>query len=188
MGVRVDSRVYDVRLPLPDDLVGSYHTVMTDPPYTLNGVTLFAFRAAQLLTRDGGDLLLSYADPSPDELRRVEEQLNRQGWVTVDLWPGFNQYEGSAIHAHQSTLRHLRHVAGVSPENNRDLCYSPLYTGDLRPPGGEYCCTVCQTAVDVGPGRAYRTIADLKKSGCPKCGNVSFRRYGGGGGAGSLDT
>jgi len=179
-GVRVDARLYDARTPLPADLAGSCHTVMTDPPYTPNGIVLFALRAAQLLSRDGGDLLLSYADPPPDDLLRVEEQLNRQGWVTVDLWPGFNRYEGSAIHAHQSTLRHLYRAGGVSPENAVDLCYSPLYTGDVRAPGGQYRCVLCQTAIDVGPGHEHLTVADLKRSGCPECGGSSFRRYGGG--------
>lgn len=188
IGIQVDSRVYDVRDPLPDELAGSCQTVMTDPPYTPNGITLFAFRAAQLLAREGGDLLLSYAEPPPDDLRYVEKQLNRQGWVTVDLWPGFNRYEGTAVHAHQSTLRHLRHVAGVSPENEDDLCYSPLYTADLRAPGGRYRCALCQTATDVGPGREYSTIADLKRSGCPECGSSTFRRYGGHNGGTSSDT
>ena len=173
LGIRIDARRYDARSPLPDDLVGSCQTVLTDPPYTHNGIKLFAFRAAQLLGPEGGDLFLSYAEPAPDELLRLEEQLNRQGWVTVDLWPRFNRYEGSAVHAHQSTLRHLRCAARLPREKEADLCYSSLYTGDVRSPGGRYYCVLCESPVDVGPDQEYPTIADLKRSGCPECGGGS---------------
>ncbi len=176
--IPLEAQVYDVRNPLPEPVERTCGTVVTDPPYTVNGISLFAFRAAQLIGNDGGDLVLSYADPAPDDLHAIERELNRQGWCTVDLRPGFNRYEGSAVHGHQSTLRQLLRTTALSPEKQSGLCYSPLYTGELRPAGGEYRCSLCETAVSVGPQEEYRTIADLKKSGCPECGGTTFRRYG----------
>ncbi len=178
LGIPLEAIRYDVRDPVPERFIGSCDTVITDPPYTVNGMTLFAFRAAQLIRDEGGDLMLSYADPAPRDLREIERELNRQGWGTVDLRPGFNRYEGSAIHGQQSTLRHLQRTEPLSPENAAGLCYSSMYTGDLRPPGGEYRCTICETSILVGPGEEYNTIADLKRSGCPECGGTTFRRYG----------
>ncbi|HPA47479.1 MAG TPA: bis-aminopropyl spermidine synthase family protein [bacterium] len=178
VGTEMELHVYDARNPLPQAVVGSCQTVFTDPPYTVNGITLFCHRAAQLSAREGGDLMLSYADPAPDDLLQIEGNLNRQGWITADLRPGFNRYEGSSIHAHQSNLRHVRRGAGVPHEKETDLCYSSFYTGDIRRPGGRYTCALCETAIEVGPDREYETIADLKKSGCPECGGDTFRKYG----------
>jgi len=177
-GTEIDLHIYDARNSLPEETFGSCRTVFTDPPYTVNGITLFCCRAAQLLGKEGGDLMLSYADPAPDDLLQIEGNLNRQGWITVDLRPGFNRYEGSSIHAHQSNLRHLRRRTGVPHEKEMDLCYSSLYTGEIRRPGGRYTCALCETAIEVGPDREYETIADLKKNGCPECGGNTFRKYG----------
>ncbi|MDX9753644.1 MAG: hypothetical protein RBU29_06760, partial [bacterium] len=65
-----------------------------------------------------------------------------------------------------------------APENSFSLRYTPLYTGDMRTPGGRYQCTVCGTIHHTGPDQEYKTIHELKEAGCFECGNSSFHRLG----------
>ena len=40
-GTEIDLHIYDARNSLPEEIFGSCRTVFTDPPYTVNGITLF---------------------------------------------------------------------------------------------------------------------------------------------------
>lgn len=181
LGMSVETCQLDVREPLPERYKGQFRAAVTDPPYTLDGITLFSWRCAELLTNAGGDLLLCYAPLDPETQHRIQGQLFRQGWILEGIYRDATTYIGSSIHAHRSDLYHLRLVEesrGCAPEIVSAACYSTVYTGQLREPGGIYRCGECGSEITVGPHGIVTTIAELKRIGCPQCGSERFLRYG----------
>lgn len=176
-GGSIDTIEYDVRHELPETIRHSFRVALTDPAYTENGITLFAYRCLEAVT-DNGSLFLSMPIPSPNILRNIQLNILQQGWSIEEIWPRFNEYHGASIHAHVSSLFICNKEKDVAPENSFALRYTSLYTGDMRTPGGEYECTMCGTICKVGPLEEFKTIQDLKKEGCLECQNHSFNRIG----------
>ena len=168
---------YDVRNEFPDELKGKFKAVLTDPAYTENAITAFSYRCYSSLGQ-GGNLLLSMPIPDAETLLAIERNLIETGWSIQDIRPQFNEYEGASIHAHQSSLFICEKVFSLPPEKSPDLRYTPFYTGDVRPPGGTYICTSCSMEFQIGCERKHVTIKELKRAGCPECGNQTFRRAG----------
>ncbi len=166
---------YDVREPLPTELHDRFDAALTDPSYTLNGITTFAHRC-NVAVKTGASLLLSMPFPSGSELNPIQSNLLDMGWVINEIHPNFNHYHGASIHANQSSLLVVEKVLSPTPEKSSRLRYTPFYTGEVRPPGGIYACTACDTRYAVGPEHKYLTIKDLKKAGCAECENGSFRK------------
>lgn len=175
----VQVQVLDVRDEWPAEWKETFAVALTDPAYTENAITVFAYRCHYALTL-GGTLLLSMPLPDSPTLAGIESNLLGMGWAIRGILPRFNEYEGASIHAHQSSLLICEKVFNLPPEKSFSLRYTPFYTGDIHPPGGWYACTACETAVPVGPDEEFTTIQALKKAGCPECGNTAFRRQSGG--------
>ncbi|MFB3789362.1 MAG: bis-aminopropyl spermidine synthase family protein [bacterium] len=175
----VQTQVLDVRDEWPAEWKDAFAVALTDPAYTENAITAFAYRCHYALAL-GGTLLLSMPLPDSPTLAGIESNLLGMGWAVRGILLRFNEYAGASIHAHQSSLLICEKVFNPPPEKSFSLRYTPFYTGDIRPPGGWYVCTACATAVPVGPGEEFTTIQTLKKAGCPACGNTSFQRQAGG--------
>jgi hypothetical protein len=109
-------------------------------------------------------------------LKNIYLNLLEQNWVLHEIYPQFNKYLGASIHAHTSSLFFYQKLGDPSPEKIDFLRYTPFYTGDIRDPGSKYACIACETCIEIGPGKEYLTIQDLKKDGCFECGCNSFRR------------
>lgn len=171
----IEGRLYDAREPLPAELHGEFGVTVTDPPYTLNGVSAFAHRCAQAASAQGV-MLLSMPMPDANSLSQIQRNLLEMGWVLRGVEPHFNEYEGASIHAHTSTLLYFEKSSFSSPEIEGNLRYTDFYTGERRPPSGVYECTACGTLYDVGPEKEYTTVHELKSSGCHECENDRFRR------------
>lgn len=181
LDIPVETHVYDVREPLPSPLKDRFTAAVTDPPYTPDGITLFAWRCAEALLPDGGDLLLAYAPPDPLAQHVIQGNLHAEGWIQSGVYRDAAEYIGASVHAHRSDLYHLTHPGhgiGSAPEIVDSVCYSTLYTGELGEPGGVYRCARCGAETAVGPGKVHITVADLKREGCPECGAARFQRYG----------
>lgn len=155
---------HDLRSPL--DLEGPYDTVQTDPPYTVEGATLFLERAAALL-RPGADVFLSLGVRRPAETVRLQEVLSELGLAVRAMTPGFNDYVGAGVLGGTSALWQL--VVAAPPDQPTDA----VYTGAGRD-RRKYACTTCATVQTVGEGRRWRTAAELKQAGCPRCGGRTF--------------
>ena len=166
---------YDVREPLPTEFHDRFDAALTDPSYTLNGITTFAHRCNLAIKKDAS-LLLSMPLPASSELIHIQSNLLEMGWVIREIHQNFNKYHGASIHANQSTLLLVEKVLSTPPDKTSGLRYTPFYTGEVRPPGGVYACTACNTRHKVGPQDKYLTIKDLKKVGCEECDNDSFRK------------
>jgi len=170
-------REYDVRnefsFPEPEPFL----VALTDPPYTVNAITTFAYRCRQAM-QAGGTLFLSMPLPDTETLGEIERNLIGMGWSLREIYPQWNEYIGASIHAHHSSLFVCEKLLREPPENSFQLRYTPFYTADLRKPGAAYQCTLCETVVAVGPGQEFETIQELKQAGCAECGNTHFRRQG----------
>jgi predicted methyltransferase len=123
---------HDVREPLPRSLRGRFDTVVTDPPYTVGGATLFLSRAAEALAGPGGDVFFSFGSRRPGAAFRVQQAISEMGFAIVRLLRDFNEYAGAGVLAGTSSLYHLSAGASLRPLVT-GAYEGPLYTSDAEP-------------------------------------------------------
>lgn len=113
LSVEVTCRFADLRLGLPPDLAGAVDIVFTDPPYTPEGVRLFAWRGCQALRRDDHSRLLlcyGHAERQPALGLKVQAALHSLHLLIEEVRPGFNRYEGAPAIGSASALYVTRPV------------------------------------------------------------------------------
>lgn len=106
--------LHDVREPLPAELRGGFDTVVTDPPYTPAGATLFLSRAVEALSGPGGDVFLSFGSRRPGAAFQLQQAIGRAGLTIVRLQRDFNEYVGAGALAGTSSLYHLSATESLS--------------------------------------------------------------------------
>jgi N4-bis(aminopropyl)spermidine synthase len=172
-----DCRVHDLREPLPDDLLGSFGVVMTDPPYTVEGGALFVARAVSALRPGaGGELLLCFGPKDHADSLELYRRMTGMGLYPRAVVRNFSEYVGAGVLGGVSHLHHL--VTGTAERVAPPAAAAPgpIYTGELAPPARDYECTRCGAVRRVGRGARFRTVAELKASGCGDgCESTSFR-------------
>ena len=99
--------LHDLREPLPRHLVGAFDTVVTDPPYTLDGARVFLSRAAEALAGEGGTVLFSFGSRRPGVSFRVQQSLTEMGFLIRKLVRDFNEYVGAGVLGGTSHLYEL---------------------------------------------------------------------------------
>ncbi|MGP4020388.1 bis-aminopropyl spermidine synthase family protein [Saccharopolyspora sp. 5N708] len=87
----------DLRFGVPPVLEGWADLVFTDPPYTPEGIGLFATRAAECLANQRSRLLIAYgySPRTPALGHKVQQQLLRLGMVFEAILPQFSRYFGA---------------------------------------------------------------------------------------------
>jgi predicted methyltransferase/DNA-directed RNA polymerase subunit RPC12/RpoP len=165
---------HDLRDPLPATLRGSIDTVFTDPPYTVEGATLFLSRAAEAVSgQSRADVFFAFGGKRPDDLLRVQRAIAEMGFVVRRLVRNFNEYRGAGA---LGGVSHLYQLASTS--ELRPLIAArydgDLYTGDLRPPVRRYRCRGCRLNQAVGHRQPWSTVEALRRDGCPRCGSRTF--------------
>lgn len=165
---------HDLREPLPANLQGKFDCFFTDPPYTLQGMSLFVSRGISTLRkRKGLPIFLSFAHKSPDYMFTMQREFLRMGVTTTATLPRFNEYEGAEIIANRSQMIILKTTERTIPE-----CLGPfmdaLYTGEVRQTIRTYKCKQCGNKISVGSQCEMATIEQLKQRGCHSCGNDTF--------------
>jgi predicted methyltransferase len=119
---------HDLRRPLPGGLRRSFDTVVTDPPYTTAGATLFLSRAAEAL--DGrGDVFLSFGSRRPNASFQLQQAIGAMGFAIVRLLRDFNEYVGAGAVGGTSSLYHLAATDVVRPLVTGTFD-GPLYTAE----------------------------------------------------------
>jgi predicted methyltransferase len=164
---------HDLREPFPHELLGTFDSFETDPPYTIAGASLFVRRGVELLERGRGYGMLSFGHTSPPDRIKLQAALTSIGVATTALYPAFNRYAGAAILGSTSELHEL--VATGTDVTNVPW-QGPLYTAEVNPRTRLYQCTECRRRWELGAGDIPPTIEALKEKGCPACGNHHFRR------------
>lgn len=96
----------DLRFGLPPALETSFDLVFTDPPYTPEGVGLFAASASECMADANSRLLLAYgfSPRSPALGHKVQQELLRLGMVFEAIVAGLNHYEGAQAIGSRSDL------------------------------------------------------------------------------------
>jgi predicted methyltransferase len=123
---------HDLREPLPAALRAGFDTVLTDPPYTVGGATLFLSRAVEALDGAGGDVFFSFGSRRPGAALHVQRAIASARLSIVRLQRDFNDYVGAGVLGGTSSLYHL----SASPESRPLLDArfdGPLYTADPEP-------------------------------------------------------
>lgn len=106
---------HDLREPLPGHLVGGFDSVLTDPPYTVDGARLFVSRAADALAGEGGTVLLSFGSKRPGVSFRVQQSVTEMGFLIKRLVRDFNEYVGAGVLGGTSHLYHLTATGELRP-------------------------------------------------------------------------
>jgi hypothetical protein len=88
----------DFRFGLPPSVLESADLVFSDPPYTAEGMALFAGRAIDCLADPSrGRVLLAYgfSDRTPALGLKVQQELQRLGLVFEAILPAFHRFDGA---------------------------------------------------------------------------------------------
>lgn len=164
----------DLKDSLPLSYANSFDCFFTDPPYTSDGMSLFLSRGITALKKENGlTVFLSYGMKPVGEMFEVEKIILSHGLVIKSIDKGFNQYEGGSLLGNVSQMMMLESTGDVSPVITGDYAGS-IYTREFKTPNSVYVCKQCRQKLELGPDKAYVTIEQLKREGCPHCGNKTF--------------
>jgi hypothetical protein len=134
---------HDLREPCPEELLNRFAEVVTDPPYTDQGLRLFLKRAGQVLKTSvqydnevlpviGKKCLLSFGNKPPKETEKIQLSILEHGFTIQEMVPAFNRYLGSRILGQYSHLYYLGMVRVPSFEISIPFGDRPLYTREVR--------------------------------------------------------
>ncbi|MBN3526144.1 bis-aminopropyl spermidine synthase family protein [Paenibacillus apiarius] len=164
----------DLRQPLPAQLHGRFDCFFTDPPYTLQGMSLFLSRGIGALKRRKGlPVFLSFAHKSPGFTLNMQQELVRMGLMVKEITPHFNEYEGAQMIGNRGQMLVLKTTEHTTP-GLTDGYEGELYTGEVNRTQRVYRCKQCGEAVLVGQDGDFGTIEQLKRRGCSGCGSSAF--------------
>ena len=107
LGVSIRCLAGDLRFGLPERALGCADLVFTDPPYTPEGVELFASRGLQGLgNRDNGRVIVAYgfSDRHPSLGFGVQSAAHRLGLAYEAVLPRFSRYDGAQAVGSTSAL------------------------------------------------------------------------------------
>jgi predicted methyltransferase len=105
--------------------LGTFDTVVTDPPYTATGAMLFLRRAAASLAGEGSSVFLSFGSRRPGVQLELQRAIAEAGLEIRSLTRDFNDYVGAGALGGTSHLYHLVTPAPWDGERG-------LYTGARR--------------------------------------------------------
>jgi hypothetical protein len=106
-GLNVQTVFADLRIGPPATLLESGDLAFTDPPYTPEGIQLFAARALQMLRRDDAVRVLvcyGHGESQPALGYGVQEALHELRLLIEALYPQFNRYLGAEAIGSRSSL------------------------------------------------------------------------------------
>ena len=126
-GGRVRTFHADFRFGLPPALLESADLVFSDPPYTPEGMALFAGRAVECLADLGrGRVLLAYgySDRTPALGLKAQQELQRLGLVFEAILPAFHRFDGAQAIGSAADLYVCRPTARRSATPGRTAIYT----------------------------------------------------------------
>ena len=130
-GWDIETRHADLRDSLPLDLADRFDVFITDPPYTLSGITLFSLRGVESLTPfQGKKGIICFSKRNPKDSQNLYANFNLMGMVPQELLPSFNNYVGAQMHSSSSSL--LLCVSAGDSNFDVDLDLSGMYTASRK--------------------------------------------------------
>lgn len=143
LGVEVDCWFADLRLGIPPALRESADLVFTDPPYTPEGVRLFAARGCQALRRGELSRLLlcyGYGERQPALGLKAQTVLHRLRLLLEEVQPRFNRYAGaqavggaSALYVARPTTDTWRSIDHEALDGARIYSHGPMAVESRQP-------------------------------------------------------
>jgi len=109
---------YDVRNEPLQQFQGRYDVVVTDPPYTAAGITLFLNRTVQLIGNKENAYIFLYFGNSyktPEKFIKVQDIIHRFGLVIEDKIDKFARYHGAESIGSASSLYILKTTKSTKP-------------------------------------------------------------------------
>ncbi len=171
----VKCHYHDLRKPIPEALENRFDCFFTDPPYTIEGLRLFLSRGITALkNKKGLPVFLSFAHKSPGFTLDMFDELLKMGLMVCEVVPRFNEYEGAQIIGSTSQMSVLKTTGKTCAAVSTDFS-EPLYTGELKKTIRIYTCGKCGREYKTSADCYYKTIEQLKKSGCIKCKTHIFK-------------
>jgi hypothetical protein len=126
LGLSIRCFVSDLRLWLAEPAIGCADLVFTDPPYTAEGLTLFAARGLQgMANREHGRVVVAYgySERNPSLGVQGQSAAHRLGLAAEAQLPAFSRYDGaqavgsaSDLYVWRPTSRSWRSLDGVLAE------------------------------------------------------------------------
>jgi hypothetical protein len=157
----------DCRFGLPETVVASTDLVMTDPPYTPDGVRLFLGRGLQgLRDRANGALVMAYGfSPSHPALGvKVQQAVHDLDLAVEAILPAFNRYHGAQAIGSAGDLYVCRPTARTWQILDRQVARAArtIYTHGAQSEeggGGELAEAVAGTVIRLAAGDGGVLIA-----------------------------
>lgn len=173
-GLFINDLQIDLRQPLPAYLYGQYDCFFTDPPYTLQGMTLFVSRGISALKKEKGlPIFLSFAHKSPDVMLAIQRELINMNLSLKEIILHFNEYEGAQIIGNRGQMLVLQTTGKTNPAIT-GLFEDALYTGEVIRTRRIYQCKACYKSFLIGIQGDFPTIEALKNQGCTNCNQHTF--------------
>ena len=105
LGCDIDTFSLDLREGIPADLANTFDVFVTDPPYTLDGLSLFIARGIEALKPGvGRQCFLSYGSKNPSDSVKVYSSIVSMGLAIQEVIPQFNRYVGAQMYAGVSNM------------------------------------------------------------------------------------
>lgn len=176
IGAKINIIAHDLRAPLSPQLKGQFDVFQTDPPYTIEGASLFLQRATEALRPGLGSLgFLSYSQPAPADQFILLEQIYKLGLSVKTIRRNFNRYDGASILGSTGQIFELEGLFRQVQETAAKY-QSVLYTAEKTRRRRGYRCQACRQKLFLGEKNVPDKIEALKDSGCPHCGGKIFSR------------
>ncbi|MEK4968282.1 bis-aminopropyl spermidine synthase family protein [Cytobacillus sp. FSL R7-0696] len=173
-GLSINDLHMDLRQLLPEYFHEQYDCFFTDPPYTLQGMSLFLSRGISALKKEKGfPIFLSFAHKSPDFMLALQHELIHMSLSIKEIIVNFNEYEGAQMIGNKGQMIVLQTTESTKP-NIIGRFEDAIYTGEVRQTIRTYQCKSCNRATLVGIQGDFPTIEALKNQGCPVCNQNKF--------------
>jgi hypothetical protein len=173
-GLIINDLHMDLRQSLPEYLHEQYDCFFTDPPYSLQGMSLFLSRGISAIKKEKGlPIFLSFAHKSPEFMLAIQQELIHMSLSIKEIIVNFNEYEGAQIIGNKGQMILLKTTDSTKP-NITDPFEGALYTGEIRQTVRTYQCRSCNKSILVGIQGDFPTIEALKNQRCPDCNQNNF--------------
>ncbi|WP_200411796.1 bis-aminopropyl spermidine synthase family protein [Virgibacillus salexigens] len=173
-GLFINDLHLDLRQSLPEYFYEQYDCFFTDPPYTLEGMSLFLSRGISAMKKEKGmPIFLSFAHKSPEFMLALQYELIHMSLSIKEIIVHFNEYEGAQMIGNKGQMIVLQTTESTKP-NITDRFEDELYTGEVRQTIRTYHCKSCNKSILVGTQGDFPTIEALKNQGCPDCNQNNF--------------
>ncbi|MDT2285095.1 bis-aminopropyl spermidine synthase family protein [Paenibacillus larvae] len=173
-GLPVRCHHHDLREPFFGEIDNRYDCFFTDPPYTMEGMSLFVSRGISALKHEKGlPVFLSYSHKSPDFMLAMQREFVQMGLMTKEVIPHFNKYEGAEIIANQGQMIILNTTDLTKPSIS-DSFREAIYT---ERKSGRCVYTSARLAISrlpSGPPEKYLPSRPFKTGDAPTASRISL--------------